>query len=403
MAITYFNSATSVADNGSAAGPTATIVPPSSMQAGDLVIVYTQYKSNLLMLENNQGGQAWAAVNQMTDPAQSQTSYWCRFNGTWAANPTFTVNGGSGTAALTAVMHVFRPTNSRNLWVRDNGAQSNTIVLAPSTPFDCTITAITTARNNELVIASWTSTDDNTWSIQTAGWSAAGTAQYRNLQGQDQSMAFAYKVQSLAGTTGNVTNRQTANGGDDYFTTINCFYEIDPNDYQISVPNTDQSSLSGWTGTPNTYPNTYQNIDEGAESNYSDFSSWQSGGATTVRWNSSSLNSPASEDHYFFVEYDAITGTSISLAIENSSDNSVVQSNAVSATTTKRRLLITKLSSAQIATIISYSALQFRVSLSGTVTSCNIYNMKLLVPQSITSIPNKIYSINQSVNRASTF
>ena len=89
-----------------------------------------------------------------------------------------------------------------------------------------TITGINTVTNGALVLATWASTDDNTWALQTAGWANAGGTQYRNQDGTDASQSAAYRVMPTAGATGNVTNRQTVNGGDAGNRAIIAFREV---------------------------------------------------------------------------------------------------------------------------------------------------------------------------------
>ncbi len=68
------------------------------------------------LLSGNAGNQIWT-----TEAAQSQTNctirlFWCRFNGTWSANPSVNF---SGTTCNTVVMHVFRPSNTSSVWQVD--------------------------------------------------------------------------------------------------------------------------------------------------------------------------------------------------------------------------------------------------------------------------------------------
>jgi hypothetical protein len=105
------------ADPGAQAGPTVSVPHPNLMLTGDLVVLYVQYRlqSAAITMPAN-GGQTWTnAVNNYSPGAFNQTVsiYWCRYNGTWAGNPSVSI--GAGTNSLTAVMYVFRPSNSNSL------------------------------------------------------------------------------------------------------------------------------------------------------------------------------------------------------------------------------------------------------------------------------------------------
>ena len=214
MSISYFQSASTPADNGTnTANPTA-VAPPAGMQAGDLVLMVAQQRGTGATLTISQaGGQSWTA-----EAAQSQTNctirlFWCRFNGTWSANPSVNF---SGTTCNTVVMHVFRPSNTSSVWQVDVAQVSGNFA-APASPYTVTIPGITTITDGALVFAVWASTDDNTWGSLTGGWSTPGSAQYRNTQGSSGSRAsqtHAYKVMTTAGASGNVSKNQATNGPD---------------------------------------------------------------------------------------------------------------------------------------------------------------------------------------------
>ncbi|MEJ7830724.1 MAG: hypothetical protein WKF91_21120 [Segetibacter sp.] len=226
--ITYFGSASIPVDDPAAANAVATITvtPPASMVSGDLVCFWGQTKTNTGTFSvTTTGGQTWNSVTPVLTATTLQAAqlFWCRFNGTWAANPTITVIGGS---PYTGVMHVFRPTTSSNTWAV-NIDMTELDFSAPATPSTVTITGQTTTQASTITLASWFSADDNAWgSIAGAGWLSTGTDQYRNLSGSDQSSSFAHKIQTVAGATGNVSKNQTALGGDLGTTGIITFYEV---------------------------------------------------------------------------------------------------------------------------------------------------------------------------------
>lgn len=214
MTIAFFGAASAHADNASLTGQAArAITPPASMQTGDLIFVAALARSSSEAFSIAQaGGQSWTAGTLRQSNAHALQGYWARFNGTWGANPSFQIDSLLGTA-VTFVMVVFRPTTGTNTWAIDV-AETSAAVSAPVSPFDVTGTGHTSIAASTVTIAVFISQDDNTWALQTGGWTNAGSAQYRNTQGNQQSLSIVYKGQSSAGTTGNVTNRQTANGGD---------------------------------------------------------------------------------------------------------------------------------------------------------------------------------------------
>jgi hypothetical protein len=211
MGITYFGSASTPADNGTnIADPTA-VTPPGSMQAGDLVLMIAQARtsSGTLAISNN-GGQSWTSETQVNRANCRIRLFWCRFNGTWSANPSVSM----GTVLCnTVVMHVFRPSNTSNTWAVDV-AQVSANFSAPGSPYTVTIPGITTITDGALVFAAWASSDANTWGSLTGGWSTPGSAQYRNTSGSDASQTHAYKVMATAGASGNVSKNQATLGGD---------------------------------------------------------------------------------------------------------------------------------------------------------------------------------------------
>ncbi len=211
MGITYVASASNPNDNGLNNSNPTTIVPPAGMQAGDLVLMIAQARasSGTLTLANG-GGQTWTAETQQNRPNCRLRLFWCRFNGTWSANPS--VNFGSANCN-TIVIHVFRPTNPNSVWQVDVPQVSGNFA-APISPYTVTIPGITTLTNGALVFATWASVDDNTWGSLTAGWTTPGMNQYRNLAGSDSSQTHAYKVMATAGASGNVSKNQLTLGGD---------------------------------------------------------------------------------------------------------------------------------------------------------------------------------------------
>ena len=212
MTIAYFNSASTPADNGANnANPTA-VTPPGSMQAGDLVLMIAQARSSAGTLAiSNAGGQSWTSETQQNQTNCRLRLFWCRFNGTWTANPSVSFGSSS---CNTVVMHVFRPSNTSSVWEVDVAQVSSNFAAPPAPNRTVTIPGITAITDGALVFAAWASSDDNTWGSLTAGWSIPGSAQYRNTSSSDASQTHAYRVMAIAGASGNVSKNQATLGGD---------------------------------------------------------------------------------------------------------------------------------------------------------------------------------------------
>jgi hypothetical protein len=217
MSIAYFGSASTPADNGTnTANPTA-VTPPGSMLAGDLVLMIAESRDSTATLAiSNTGGQSWTSETQQNQTNCRIRLFWCRFNGTWSANPSVSFGN---TNPHIVVMHVFRPSNTSSVWQVDV-AQVSGNYAAPGGAHTVTIPGITTITDGALVFAGWASSDNNTWGSLTAGWSnpapnpAQDPFQYRNSSGNDQSQTHAYRVMATAGASGNVSKNQATVGGD---------------------------------------------------------------------------------------------------------------------------------------------------------------------------------------------
>jgi len=214
ITISHFASASNPADPGSNNVRITAVTYPLNMQAGDLVLMIAQQRSTGTDFAISQaGGQSWTA-----ETAQSQTNctiklFWCRFNGTWTANPS--VDFGIS-APNTLVMHVFRPSKANVMWQVDV-PQASANFPAPGLPnYTVTIPGITTITNGALVFATWASRDNNRWGSLTAEWTTPGSAQYRNMSGSQQSQTHAFRIMATAGATGNVSKNQSTTGGGGY-------------------------------------------------------------------------------------------------------------------------------------------------------------------------------------------
>ena len=219
---TFFGVSSNPADNGSLSTNTVTITPPASMQAGDLVVIYAHYRNTGATLTvSTTGGQSWTTENSNSGGTQTTRIFWCEFNGTWGANPV--ISGGGSSLPLSAIMYVYRPSNSANAWgvhvAQSNSSVTNTAV---------SITGLTTTVPNTVTMAFWGSPASNTWGTLTgAGWSKTGLSnQYRNTAGSGQSHTAAYNIRATAGAVANVSQTQTSSQSTR--TSIICWYEYAP-------------------------------------------------------------------------------------------------------------------------------------------------------------------------------
>jgi hypothetical protein len=211
MSIAYFGYANTPTDNQTnTANPTA-VSPPAGMLAGDLVLITAVSRASSGTLDIfNDGSQSWTKETQQNQTNCRIRLFWCRFNGTWDANPS--VSFGNNNPHI-VVMHVFRPSNPSSVWQVDV-AQVPGNYPAPGGAHTVTIPGITTNTDGSLVFAYWGSQDNNTWGNLTAGWTTPGLAQYRNSSGNDQSQTHAYRIMATAGDTGDVSKDQTGGGSD---------------------------------------------------------------------------------------------------------------------------------------------------------------------------------------------
>lgn len=219
----YGSAAVPAVDDDPQAGPgPIAVAPPADMVAGDLVCLVAQYRGSVTLTISETGGQSWTSETALVATNQTARLFWCRFNGSWSANPS--VTNTTGTLALTAVMHVFRPLVAGSTWVA-NQAQSELDFDNSSTTI--TLTGQTTTTGQCVTLVGWFTPDNNTWgSLSGSGWAVTGAAQYRNSSGTDQSCTFAHFIHTAAGATGTVAKTQTAVGADAGTSFIISFAEI---------------------------------------------------------------------------------------------------------------------------------------------------------------------------------
>jgi|TARA_R110002020_G_scaffold244311_2_gene457973 hypothetical protein len=241
----FFGVATNPSDEGSVTEPQTglALTPPSSMAANDLVVVFQTAQggaNNDGKAINNDGGQVWTTDNEAgsysyVGSPQSVKIYWCIFNGTWDANPSWDFPNVTGTQAASLQMLVFRPhpppLTDNPLWGLDQ-PNSWATYSDPDSPYTVSITGRTPSRDHNISIAYWTSDDDNTWgSLSGTNWEQTGlSSQYRNSGGTNHSVSFAYQLQDGAAGTNNVAQNQATAGPDQGATGILTFYSYDSAD-----------------------------------------------------------------------------------------------------------------------------------------------------------------------------
>lgn len=231
MAITYFSSASVPADNGTSSGTSPlAITPPGSMQTGDLVIVYLMARNaSATFSVSNTGGQSWTTQtsHNSSTAVLSSALYWCVFNGTWSASPSFTF---SSTTSTTIVMHVFRPSSTSATWTIDptdtptfiNKLQSFTA----TSPVNNLGGSSTPVNASTISLAIWSTDDDNTWgTVSGSGWADTGSAQYRNLAGSDSSAAFAHNIKTSSSILSQPSKTEATLGNDPGIMGVFVWYE----------------------------------------------------------------------------------------------------------------------------------------------------------------------------------
>jgi hypothetical protein len=213
--ITFVGYGAIPADAGAQAGPSVTFTTSSLSAAaatGDLVLMVAGYKNGgVTFTLSNTGGQTWTSETQGGGATSgvSLRLFWCRFNGTWSANPVVTIT--SGTLAMSVQMYVFRPTTSTNLWevvspieLDDNAANTTMLI------------DFLEMSSGHLGFAAVISNDDNTYTNLSVGFTTAGTIQYRNTQGNDIAMGAQYRIETSTTTDKNPAWQQATLGADTY-------------------------------------------------------------------------------------------------------------------------------------------------------------------------------------------
>ncbi len=201
---TYLGQSSSPADNAANTGPTAIITPVAGLVAGDLVVIYSQYRATNAtptLSITVTGGQTWNSALTTYGTNVRYLVSWCTFTGTWAANPVVTVSG-AGALGLTAVMYAYRPTSPNKVWTLQAVPTNTSSAVSPNV-----ITGYATTNPNSVSMAFWGIPNNSTWgTLAGTGWNKAATpTQYRNTAGSSQSNTAAYNIQAGMVTLANVS------------------------------------------------------------------------------------------------------------------------------------------------------------------------------------------------------
>ena len=191
-------------DNGSSGSPsTVAITPPGGMSSGQLAVVVTLYRSTgnkgQTVDVSAAGGQTWHSEPAFLTPSGELYArvFWCEFNGTWSANPSFVVNSGGGSVdAYTLYGLVFNAAPGVGIDVPFSAVSVSGSSLSHG--------GIAPTVNGALVLAGVGQIRAATLSGWTSGWTNAnGESQWRNARGNDSVLGVAYRI-APAGPTGTV-------------------------------------------------------------------------------------------------------------------------------------------------------------------------------------------------------
>lgn len=202
----YDTVAVPAADDTASIGPTIVLTPPTGMEVNDYVTVFVNYRGTSETISvSAAGGQTWTSETQVNGTNIRFRMFHCRFNGTWATDPSFTI--GSGSLPMTAVMLVWRGVDSGT--ALDASVTSGSFASSNTN----TIPGITTATTNAQMVSVLATADDNTWTLP-SGWSMASREQYRNSAGSDNAITMAHKRRKNPGTNSAITFTQIGQGPD---------------------------------------------------------------------------------------------------------------------------------------------------------------------------------------------
>jgi len=237
-------------DGGASFASVVAVTPPADMAEDDYVILVCAVTTGTASLSlTESGGQSWVVETGIFAGGSGLNAnfriFHCRFNGSWTADPEITSSVAGGFVAVMTVWRNVDPITAFDLPL------VQAAYAAPGSPYDVTIAGATPRSDGALAIAIWGSANDQTWALQTEGWeNLEGAAQWRGGDGafNDASLSIAVKVGERLVPTGDVTNRQTAFGGQNGFTARIVLRRIAPPERLA----TDLSRILdyGWDGRP---------------------------------------------------------------------------------------------------------------------------------------------------------
>jgi hypothetical protein len=192
--------------DGTNAGPTVTLAPPTSMVAGQLVLVYLNYRGAVTWSNSTTGGQTWSSsANTQQSTTTTARLFWCIFNGTWSADPVFTVT--TGTAGASGWMMVYDYVDVDAPW-------ETTPVITAQAAGTFTIADYNTASDMALALCGAASSDNNTWKIDNSFFHGRAPLFLQNSSGTDNSIIMARRRMGNKGAVGATVMTQVTVGTD---------------------------------------------------------------------------------------------------------------------------------------------------------------------------------------------
>ena len=194
-------------------GAPVTLVPPNkaNMLAGDLVYVFMTAGGGGIrdLTIPNAGGQTWTFVKIRDGNVSGLPSIWdcfCTFNGTWTANPQFSISG--SVVSKLYVMNVMRPPVPGGFWTTDQGPTnaSNTGSGSPGS-YVCPGMTNTVNKPNVTIFALQNYSSGFN-SLSGAYWKLLGPEFYLAAGANARTGTLIYQIQGFinpVGATGNAT------------------------------------------------------------------------------------------------------------------------------------------------------------------------------------------------------
>jgi hypothetical protein len=196
-------------DGASSAVTNATFTPPEGLEVNDLVLVFASVRNAAVTISApSTDGQTWTGNTAVQANNLTYRSFYCKFNGTWSANPNFSW---VTSAPYVMWMVVFRGVNTTTAV----DAAEVTASQAAAATFTNASSAITTATDNAVVVHCFTSADDNTWGSHTSGFSLPyARTQWRNASTTGNSITIGYQTQAAHGGSTSFSATEATLGND---------------------------------------------------------------------------------------------------------------------------------------------------------------------------------------------